>query len=64
MHGGLNHLIFAELEIEVRATLYACFLPCLIIQSFFEIFQKETRNSIEIFQKIIEVDEAENRRIK
>ena len=47
----------------VRATLYACFLPRLI-QLFFEKFQRETRNSTEIFQKIIELDKAENSRKK
>ena len=49
--------------LRVRATLYACFLPCLI-QLFFEKFQREARNSIEIFRKIIELDKAEKRRIK
>ena len=47
----------------VRATLYACFLPRLI-QVFFEKFQREIRNSVEIFQKIIELDKAENKRMK
>ena len=46
-----------------RATLYACFLPCLI-QLFFEKFLREIRNSIEIFRKMIELNKAENRRTK
>ena len=41
----------------IRATLYACFMPCLI-QLFFEKFQREIRSSIEIFRKIIELDKA------
>ena len=49
---------------SIRATLYTCFyMPCLI-QLFFEKFLRETRNSIEIFRKIIELDKASNRRIK
>ena len=39
----------------LRVTLYACFMPRLI-QLFFEKFQREIRNSIEIFRKIIELD--------
>ena len=42
-------MIFVKLACA-RATLYACFLPCLI-QLFFEKFQRETRNSIEVFRK-------------
>ena len=43
---------------SIRATLYTCFyMPCLI-QLFFEKFLRETRNSIEIFRKIIELDKA------
>ena len=38
-------------------------MPCLI-QLFFEKFQRKTRNSIEIFRKIIELDKVENMRIK
>ena len=51
------------IQCNLRATSYACFLPCLI-RLFFEKFQRETRNSIKNFRKIIELDKAENRRIK
>ena len=48
---------------SVRATFYAYFMPCLI-QLFYEKVQREIRKSIEIFRKIIELDKAENRRVK
>ena len=35
-----------------------------LIQLFFEKFPKEIINSKEIFRKIIELDKAENKRIK
>ena len=57
------YLLDIKQLLHVRATLYACFLPCLI-QLFFEKYLRETRNSIEVFRKIIELDEAENRCIK
>ena len=59
---GTRHILVARL----RATLYACFLPCLI-QLFFEKFQS-FKGKLEIlyegFQKEIELDTAENRRIQ
>ena len=42
---------------KLRATLYACSMPCQI-QLFFEKLLREIRNSMEIFQKIIEFDKA------
>ena len=38
-------------------SLHACYMPCLI-QLFFENFQREIRNSIEIFRKVIELDQT------
>ena len=46
----LNLWSFKEGSISFRATLYACYMPCLI-QLFFEKFQREIRKFYRNFSK-------------